>query len=466
MILRSQQQVNRRMRRPFAVRMVIAAVVVGQLIGCYHREASRATGTGAASVPPPATTVEPVTEVRLTEPIESLPPMSVTDDDWPWWRGLDRTGVSRHGAPPRQWEDGHNILWKTPLVGRGNSSPIVYQSRVYLTTSTTEPQTQCVISFDTDTGKQVWQKTVHTGGITASMNEKATYADTTLACDGERLFAVFLNNGGIHVTALTLDGEIVWTTNAGSFQTIYGYGASPVLFESFVIVAVDDPEHGFLSAFHRQTGKLCWRVRRSSGESFATPIVAYIADHWQLLMNGKKTVASYDPATGELLWSHESAAVVACNTMAFGNEHVFASGGMPDKETTCLRAAINIDGPRLVWKKNKPSSTCYVPSLLYHEQRVFNLNDDGVLSCFDAHDGRQVFMKRFSGKFTASPVISNGNLIITNEVGTSWVLQAVPPFDVVHENQIEPGVRATPTIARSRIYLRSENHLHCIAHSN
>ena len=404
-----------------------------------------------------------VTEIRCSEPFEPSAPITISNEDWPWWRGPLRDGVSQGSEPPEQWRESQNVLWKSPLNGRGNSSPIVIQSRVYLTTCRDTPrQDQCVIALDANTGERVWLTAVHTGGLTESLHSKATSADATLACDGDRLFAVFLNENHIKVTALTLDGEIAWQTNAGPFHTTYGFGASPVLFESFVIVSVDDPTRGSLSALHRQTGDVIWRTLRPAGESFASPIVAQVAGRWQLLINGKKSVSSYDPATGELLWSHPSAALVACNTMAYGESHVFASGGMPNKETSCFHAGLDDSQPRQAWKITRASSTCYVPSLLYHDQRVYNLNDDGLLTCFDAQTGRPLCIQRLGGTFTASPVIAHGNLIVINEAGTAWVLRAAPPFAVVSQNQIEPGVMATPAVSRGHIYLRSAHHLFCI----
>ncbi len=449
--------------------VVISLSMLCPWVGCARDEQPTTPKPGVVVVPASAgeplspATVAAVTEIRLAESFEPLPPITVSNEDWPWWRGPERDGVSKSGEPPEQWQDGQNVLWKVPLQGRGNSSPIVLQSRVYLTTAYDTPQQeQCVVAFDVNTGEQIWQTTVHTGRFTETMNAQGTSADATLACDGERLFAAFLNDASIRVTALTLDGEIAWQTNAGPFRTTYGFGASPVLFESFVIVAVDDAAQGSISALHRKSGEVCWRIRRPAGESFASPIVARVAGRWQLLINGKKTVSSYDPATGELLWSHVSSAAVACNTMAFGDSLVFASGGMPEKETSCFLARVDETEQRRVWKISRPSSTCYVPSLLHHDQHLYNLNDDGVLTCFDHQQGRPLFIKRLAGKFTASPVIANGNLIVMNEAGTAWVFRAAPPFAVVSENQIEPGGMATPAISRGRIYLRSANHLYCV----
>ena len=434
-------------------------------MGCSpNAQSSRETAPAAGAA------TSPVVEIRLQHPVDPLPALVFQEDDWPWWRGIDRDGISKSGTPPEQWNDSNNdsnnVLWKVPLVDRGNSSPIVVKSHVYLTSCNVARQEQYALSIDRTSGRLIWQTTIHTGGFTSTMNAAATYADATLASDGERVFATFLHNGSIVVTALTLDGEKVWETNVGPFQTVYGFGASPIIFESTVIVAAEDPTCGSISALHRRTGQVLWRIRRAeaAGGTFATPVVAHVAGRWQLLLNGARTVSSYDPATGEPLWSHPSPARTCCNSMAFNKSFVFASGGMPSKETACFNADAEGDDPsaRLVWQDGRPSCTCYVPSLLSHDGRLYNLNDDGILTGFDERNGRQLFAKRLVGKFSASPMIINGKLIVINQMGTAWVLRASPPFDVLSENQIEPGVMATPTSCKDTIYLRSEKYLYGI----
>ena len=61
------------------------------------------------------------------------------DDNWAQWRGPDGLGVSPSTAYPDEWSPDKNIAWKTPVEGRGHSSPIVWQNRIFLTTSVEGP---------------------------------------------------------------------------------------------------------------------------------------------------------------------------------------------------------------------------------------------------------------------------------------------------------------------------------------
>src|SRR5262245_63878774 len=52
--------------------------------------------------------------------------------NWPQWRGPQSRGVSEEKNLPVEWGVDKNILWKTALPGRGHSSPIVWNNRIFL----------------------------------------------------------------------------------------------------------------------------------------------------------------------------------------------------------------------------------------------------------------------------------------------------------------------------------------------
>ena len=88
-----------------------------------------------------------------------------------------------------------------------------------------------------------------------------SHASATPACDGERLFSVFIHDRGLWITATDLNGKILWQTKAGDYDAIYGYGSSPAIWQSLVIVLGDNDQTGaFLAAVHRKTGQLVWRI--------------------------------------------------------------------------------------------------------------------------------------------------------------------------------------------------------------
>src|SRR4051794_10149099 len=163
----------------------------------------------------------------------------VTPGDWPWWRGPALDGKSTDRDAPTKWSPTENIAWKADVLGRGHSSPAVCGDKVFLTTADETAQKQFLLAFDRKTGKSLWTTLAHQGEFLRK-NPKNSHASATPACDGERVYSVFVNHGGLHVTATDLDGKIVWQVEAGAFRSEHGYGSSPVLYKSLVIVNGDN----------------------------------------------------------------------------------------------------------------------------------------------------------------------------------------------------------------------------------
>ena len=115
--------------------------------------------------------------------------VAAASDDWPAWRGPTRDGIAAPGqTPPQHWSETENILWRTPVPGRGHSSPTVVGNRIYLTTADPEKQTQQVLCFDRSNGKLVWDTAVHQGGLIQAGHVNTSHANSTVVCDGEQLY--------------------------------------------------------------------------------------------------------------------------------------------------------------------------------------------------------------------------------------------------------------------------------------
>lgn len=393
--------------------------------------------------------------------------LKVAVGDWPWWRGPTLDGKSRDGRAVTTWNQTENVLWKTKVPGRGHSSPIVCGERIFLTTADEDMHKQYVLSFDRKTGKSLWRTLVHEAEFTRK-NPKNSFASATLTWDGRRIVAVFLNRDGLHVTALNPDGKILWQTKAGDFRSQHGYGSSPVLFKSLVIINGDSLEDCFVAALDRNTGKMVWRTaRKTTGKngSYATPIVAQVAGRPQLILTGMGEVTSYDPQTGKLIWSCEGPSEVTGCTVACSDKLVFATGGFPEKEILAIRAdgTGDVTQTHIVWRSGK--GVAYVPSPLYHDGYLYVVSDGAMATCFQAATGEQVWQERLQGDFTSSPVLVADLLYVTNEDGKTFVLKTGPKFQRVAVNLLDERVLATPAVAGGRLFLRASEHLYCIGRS-
>jgi outer membrane protein assembly factor BamB len=267
------------------------------------------------------------------------------------------------------------------------------------------------------------------------------------------------------VTATSLDGEILWQSRAGTFQSEHGYGASPVLYGSLVIVNGDNRKQCFLAGLDCATGKVAWRTeRKTTGKhgSYGTPIVALLAGRPQVVLSGMGEVASYDPLTGKLLWSCEGPAEVTGCTVACSDRLVFASGGFPEKEILAIRAdgAGDVTKTHIVWRSREGVS--YVPSPLYHDGRLYIVNDNGLASCFEAETGKQLWQERLGGNFSSSPVLVGNHMYVGNEAGKVSVFKVAPRFELIGSSTLGEGIMATPAVCDGRIFLRTEGHLFCL----
>ncbi|MCA9270901.1 MAG: PQQ-binding-like beta-propeller repeat protein, partial [Planctomycetales bacterium] len=161
--------------------------------------------------------------------------------DWPWWRGPQRDGhADAAQSPPTAWSETENVVWKTPLAGRGHGSPIVVGDQIVLATADEEHGSQWLLCFDRASGKPVWKAAVHESGAKVEGNKKASLASSTPACDGERLFINFLNDGAMYTSAVSRDGKLLWQTKIVDYTVHQGYGSSPAVFENLVLVSADN----------------------------------------------------------------------------------------------------------------------------------------------------------------------------------------------------------------------------------
>jgi outer membrane protein assembly factor BamB len=379
-----------------------------------------------------------------------LSPPTQAGEAWPGWRGPRSDGKVPEERPPLKWGASTNVIWRAVVPGRGHSSPTVVGPRVFLTTADESAGTQSVLAFARDSGKPLWEKRLFTDGLDAKAHKRNTQATCSVACDGERVFALFMNAGAIHLVALTLDGAEVWRQEVGKFKSHWGYSASPILYGASILVAADHADGGFVTALARDTGKVLWTQPRPQSPNYPPPVVARVAGKDQLLIAGCKSLASYDPASGRPLWTAEATTEECVGSVVVEGDLAFASGGYPKSETVGVRA----DGSgAVVWRNN---AKVYVPSMLTHEGYLYAINDSGMAFCWEAATGQEKWKERLGGVFNASPVLAGNHLFAAREDGTTFVIEPNPAkLTVVSQNKLGSEVFATPSFAGNRVYLRA-----------
>jgi len=394
---------------------------------------------------------------------DDLPPVTVdASTTWPWWRGPTHDGVSAAGQEPvLAWGEQTNLLWRAELPGSGHGSPCILGGRIYLAAGDTKESVIWVLAFDQASGKKLWQTEVYRGAL-PTKNKNNSLASSTLACDGERLFFPYQTDREVRLAALTLDGKVAWDRSYGAYQSVQGFCASPAIWHSAVVLAVEGKANQQLTALHRKTGELVWRCGRMvDGESYASPTVARIAGRDQVVVAGCNRTRSYDAMTGAALWDCAGPAATCVATAAFNADTVFVAGGYPQRALLAIRTdgSGDVTATHLRWKDDQ--KCCYIPSLLYRDGLLYELIDKGLLRCYDAEKGTLDWEYDLKAAFYSSPVLVGDRIYLFDQTGKGYVFKAGRQCELLATNDLAPGVYATPVFLNNRMYLRTLKALYC-----
>jgi outer membrane protein assembly factor BamB len=369
--------------------------------------------------------------------------------DWPGWRGPTADGhASSSQTVPIQWSETERVRWKTPLRGRGHSSPTLVGDRIYLTTATADEQ--AVICLDRASGRVLWDAVVHRGQVDAGNHRLSNPAAGSVAWDGERLFVNFPNGKGIQTSALTPAGKLLWQTRVADFVMHQGFGSSPVVHGALVLVSADNRGGGKVLALDRATGKTVWSQDRPKIANYTSPAVLQAAGKSQVVLGGCNLISAFDPNSGRKLWEIEGATEECVTTAVTDGQRVFVSGGYPRNNVTAVEA----DGSgRIAWQNN---TRVYVPSMLVRNGHLYAVLDAGQIVCWRADTGAELWREKVDRDFYGSPVMLGDRVYVTNLRGVTFVVEVSPAgAKVLAQNKVGDEALASPAIAGGRVYLRA-----------
>ena len=369
--------------------------------------------------------------------------------DWPGWRGPTADGHAAAGQQvPLEWSETNGVRWKVPLRGRGHSSPTLVGNRIYLTTSTADEQ--AVLCLDRASGRVLWDTVVHRGQVDAGNHRLSNPAAGSVAWDGERLLVNFPNAKGIHTSALSPEGKLLWQTRVADFVMHQGFGSSPVVHGSTVLVSADNRGGGKVLALDRATGRTVWSQDRPKIANYTSPAVLQAAGRTQVVLGGCNLVSAFDPQSGRKLWEIEGATEECVTTAVTDGRRVFVSGGYPRNNVTAVEA----DGSgRIAWQNN---TRVYVPSMLVREGHLYAVLDAGQIVCWRTDTGAELWREKVDRDFYGSPVMVGDRVYVTNLRGVTFVVEVSPAgAKVLAQNKLGDEALASPAIAGGRIYLRA-----------
>ena len=387
-------------------------------------------------------------------------------EDWPGWRGPRGDGTSVEKQLPVKWDatKGEGVAWSAEIPGEGHSSPIVLGKRVFVTSAMPTTEERLLLCLDRDTGKELWRHTVLTSPLERKHRENS-YASSTPATDGKRVFVSFLEGENAVLAAYDLDGRQQWLVRPGVFHSQHGFSSSPVVFEDKVIVNGDHDGDAWIAALSREDGHTIWKIdRENKTRSYCTPIIRDLAGRTQMILSGSKCVASYDPRNGQRHWIIDGPTEQFVASIVYNAKHdmLFMTGGFPAHHILGIKpdGQGNVTDSKIVWRTNKGVS--YVPSPISEGDYFLVVSDGGVASCFHAATGEMYWQERVGPHAHSSIVSANGLVYFTTDDGTTTVVKPGPTFEVVAKNTLGEATESSPAISDGHVFLRGAKHLYCL----
>lgn len=463
----------------------------------YERE-----GFGDATSAAPDPSAPPAIRAAAAAPPGADPTSAarLAPRPWPSFRGANAAGVADGQGVLPEWDaaTGRNIKWKTPIPGLATSSPITWGDRVIVVSAASDEDTSFrtgltgditpiatlpthtfrVHSLDKLTGNIVWQRDAFVGKPLIKRHFKSSQANATPATNGSHIVALFGSIG--LMVCYDMNGTLVWQKQIGALDSgwfldpsyQWGHSSSPMIYKSSVIVQADQYQGSFIAAFDIASGKELWRTERPDEVStWATPAILSSAKGDELITNGTK-VRGYDPATGALLWTLSPNSEIAIGSpVIHGDLAIVTAGYPPVRPVYAVRAGARGDislapgrstSDAIAWSHDRDGT--YISSPIVYRGQLYTLNNNGILTAYDATSGERLYRARVGGggAFSSSPVASDGRLYMASEDGDVFVVQAGRQYVELGKNPMGQVIMASPAIANGLLIIRTLSHVWAI----
>ena len=383
---------------------------------------------------------------------------SAIADNWPQWRGPSLDGISQEKRLPLLWNRKRNITWELVLPSFSGSTPIVWDESIFLNVA--DGSDLYLWCINRNNGELKWKKFLGSGNV---KNRKHNMSSPSPVTDGK---SVFVMTGTGVLKGFDFNGNPLWTRDIpkdyGQLGMNFGYGSSPLLYRESLYIQVlhgmftDDPS--YVLRINSKNGQTIWKKERKtdavheSPDSYSTPTVANTDRGTELIVTGGDCVTGHNLENGKELWR-----VNGFNPNNSRNYRVVASPvAMKDLVyvPTRVRPLIairpggtgDVTESHSVWKfQNGPD----VPTPVVDNTYFYSVSDNGVMWCLDAKSGKRIWggNRLKPGTYTASPVLADGKIYISNEDGLTTVIKTGPTFKILAENPLNDYCLSSPAIS-------------------
>jgi outer membrane protein assembly factor BamB len=387
---------------------------------------------------------------------------------WPQFRGPTGQGHSSETGIPVEWSETKNVLWKVPVRGRGWSSPVINNGRVWITTSVAARGGASLraIALDAETGREILNVEVFKLSDANLKNPKNSHASPTPIVEGGRVYVHFGGDGTAALDAET--GAIVWAKKF-PYASQHGSGGSPALHGDLLMFSGDGHYEAWVIALDTRTGNVAWKTERRKpfDQAYTTPLVIPVNGRDQVVSVGAYRAAAYDAATGREIWTvryENGFSNVPSPVFAHGLVYITTGFFQPAVLAVRPDGKGDVTGTHVVWSTTRGAP--FTPSPIAVGDELYVVSDLGVLSCLDAKTGALHWQERLGGNHSASPVYADGRIYFLSEEGVATVIAPGKTFQKLAVNELDGATLASMAVAHSSIFIRSLTHLYRIAGSS
>ena len=413
-------------------------------------------------------------------------------NNWHQWRGPEANGVSRSATPPLKWNEKKNISWKVQIPGKGSSTPIIWNNKVFILTSVNtekidpslpRPEDQpervfgikhpntsykfLVICYDRFSGEKMWQRIANELIPHEGHHRDNNFASASPTTDGKRLYCWF---GSAGLYCYDLDGTKLWEQSLGKIKmgASLGEGCSPVIHKDKLIVVRDHQGSSSIHVLEARTGKSIWQKERDEPNGWATPLIVNHSGKTQVITSGSNFVRSYNLKDGKIIWQCAGLTNNAIPSPVADKEKVFRMTGYKGYSLLAVKLSASGNASKsdsILWTKSR--GTPYVPSpLLYDGMLYFSQSNQNLFSCLQSEDGKSYINRERLPGLTgiyASPIGANDRVYVTDRIGTTIVINKSKELEVLSTNKLNEPLVSSLSVAGNQIFFRGSKHLYCIA---
>ena len=394
-------------------------------------------------------------------------------ENWPAWRGPTGLGISKEpeDAFPLEWGPEKNVRWKVPLPGPGNSTPIVWEGRIFITQATEGGKSRSTLCLDRADGKVLWRRDVEYAEAEPT-HEDNPYCSASPATDGKRVVVL---HGSAGACAYDLEGAELWRYETGKLHHIWGNASSPVLHGSLCYLNCGPGDRTFLVALDVETGKKVWQVDipggLSGGEtstwtgSWSTPLVLSRDGAPELLVSYPHRLLALEPASGREIWRAEGLGRLVYTSPVFGDGIVAAlSGFMGPAIAVKAGGGGDVTSTHRVWRHEKAPQR--IGSGVPLDGNLYIVNEPGVAECLELRTGNTLWRERLGSTCWSSPVLIGSRLYVPDMSGDCFVFRASPArLDLLGKSSLGERTLSSFAVSNGEILIRTHRRLWCIAKS-